>query len=151
MVTYESVFGNTKIVAEQIIEGLKEVAGVETVLSELRGVDLNQLVEFDAILVGSPNHMGGATRGVRKFINELGKLNLKGKQAALFDTYGGKDYEKVVKKMERQISEKAPELKLLAPGLSVKVKGMKGPIAEGELPKCKEFGVKIATLLSHKA
>ena len=47
--------------------------------------------------------------------------------------------------MERKISEKAPGLKLFTPGLSIRVEGMKGPIAEGELPKCKEFGVKIAT------
>jgi len=36
-------------------------------------------------------------------------------------------------------------LKLVAPGLSIKVQGMKGPILEGELLKCREFGNKIAT------
>ena len=49
--------------------------------------------------------------------------------------------------MEKQIGEKAPGLKLLAPGLSIRVGGMKGPITQGELPKCKDFGVKIANLL----
>jgi len=49
-----------------------------------------------------------------------------------------------VKKMENQISEKAPGLKLAAPGLSIRVERMKGPITEGEFPKCKEFGGKIA-------
>jgi len=52
-----------------------------------------------------------------------------------------------VKKMEKIIKEKAPELKRIAPGLSIKVQGMKGPIADGELPKCKEFGKKIADQL----
>jgi hypothetical protein len=42
-------------------------------------------------------------------------------------------------------------LKLAAPGLSIKVKGLRGPIVEGELPKCREFGVKIATQLKGKA
>lgn len=37
-----------------------------------------------------------------------------------------------------------PGLKLITPSLSIKVKGMKGPIVDGELPKCKEFGNKIA-------
>jgi menaquinone-dependent protoporphyrinogen IX oxidase len=37
--------------------------------------------------------------------------------------------------------------KRIASGLSIKVLGMKGPIAEGELQKCKEFGKKIATQL----
>jgi hypothetical protein len=49
--------------------------------------------------------------------------------------------------MEKRISEKALGLRQIASGLSIKVLGMKGPIAEGELQKCKEFGKKIATQL----
>ena len=147
IVVYESKYGNTKLVAETIIEGMREVSGVEAVLGELNEADLNQLNEFDAILVGSPNHLGNATKNIRKFIDGLGKLNLKGKSAAVFDTYMYKDFEKAMKKMEKQISGKVPALKLVTPSLSIRVEGMKGPIAEGELPKCKEFGVKIATQL----
>lgn len=145
IVVYESKHGNTKLVAETIIEGMKKVKGIETVLSELKKVDLNEIPDYDAILVGSPNHFGGPTRGVKKFIDKLGKLNLKGKSAAVFDTYMGGNFEKAAKKMEKKINEKVPGLKLVAPGLSIKVQGMKGPILEGELPKCKEFGNKIAT------
>ncbi len=145
IVVYESKYGNTKLVAETIIEGLKKVKGIETVLSELKKVDLNEIPDYDAILVGSPNHLGGPTRGIKKFIDKLGKLNLKGKMGAVFDTYMGGNFEKAAKKMEKKINEKVPGLKLVAPGLSIKVQGMKGPILEGELPKCKEFGNKIAT------
>ncbi|MBA7502555.1 NAD(P)H dehydrogenase (quinone) [subsurface metagenome] len=145
IVVYESKYGNTKLVAETIIEGLKKVKGIETVLSELKKVDLNEIPDYDAILVGSPNHLDGPTRGVKKFIDKLGKLNLKGKSAAVFDTYMGGNFEKAAKKMEKKINEKVPGLKLVAPGLSIKVQGMKGPILEEELPKCKEFGNKIAT------
>ena len=147
IVVYESKYGNTKLVAETIIEGMRGVSGIETILGEVKEVDLNQLSDFDAIVVGSPNHMGGATRSIRKFIDKVGKLNLEGKLAAVFDTYLGGDFEKAVKKMEKQIGEKAPGLKLATPGLSIRVDGMKGPITEGELPKGKEFGAKIATQL----
>lgn len=147
IVAYESRYGNTKLVAETIVAGMREVSGIEVVLNELKEVDLSHLAEFDAILVGSPNHVGRATGSIRKFINELGKLNLEGKQAAVFDTYIGRDYEKAVKKMEKQIKERVTELKLATPGLSIRVDGIKGPITEGELPKCREFGVKIATQL----
>ena len=41
--------------------------------------------------------------------------------------------------MEKQISEKALGLKLIA------------PVTEGELPKCKDSGVKIATQLKEQA
>ena len=39
IVVYESKYGNTKLVAETIVEGMREVSGVETVLSELKEVD----------------------------------------------------------------------------------------------------------------
>ena len=148
IVVYESKYGNTRLVAEAIIEGMREVSGTEATLSELKEVDLNQIADFDAILVGSPNHMGNATRGIRKFIDKLGKLGLEGKWVGVFDTYLSQDFEKATRKMEKQISKKAPGLKPAAPGLSIRVEGMKGPITEGELPKCKEFGVKVATQLS---
>jgi len=144
MVAYESKYGNTRLVAEAIIEGMKEVEEIEIVLSEIKEVDPNKVPDYDAILIGSPNHWGGPTRGVRKFIDKLSKLNLDGKLFAVFDTYLGKDFEKAVKKMEKRINEKVPGMKKIAPGLSIRVQGMKGPILDEELPKCKEFGSKIA-------
>jgi flavodoxin len=146
IVIYESVFGNTKRAAEAIIEGMKG-AGVEATVSTPKELGPNQLSDFDAIIIGSPNHMGGATRGIKKFIDKLGKLKPEGKLVAVFDTYAGREYEKAVKKMEKQLGEKAPGLKIASPGLSIRVEGMRGPISEGELPKGKEFGVIIANQL----
>jgi len=145
IVVYDSKYGNTKLVAETIAAGMRQVEGMETVISGVKEVDLNRISDYDAILVGSPNHIGGSTRGIKKFIDKLGKLPLEGKMFAVFDTYLGKDFEKAAKKMERRIREKVPGSKLVAPGLSIRVDGMKGPISEGELPKCREFGKKIAT------
>jgi len=144
IVVYESKYGNTKLVAETIIEGMKQVKGIETALNEVKEIDLHQISSYDAILIGSPNHIGGPTRSIKKFIDKLGKLNLGEKRFAVFDTYLGKDFEKAVKKMEKRINEKAPGMKMITPGLSIRVQGMKGPIAEAELPKCKEFGKKLA-------
>ena len=66
---------------------------------------------------------------------------------AVFDTFVGKDsdffFEKAVKKMEMRIGEKVPGLKFLMSGLSIRVRGNKGPIVEGELPKCIDFGKQI--------
>ncbi|UCG36230.1 MAG: FprA family A-type flavoprotein [Candidatus Bathyarchaeota archaeon] len=146
-VVYDTKYGNTKLVAENIIEGMREVGGIETAISDIEEVDIERLADYDAILIGSPNHMGGPVRGVMKLIDKLGKLDLKARWAAVFDTYLGGDFGKAVKKMEKRISEKTPRLKLIVPSLSIKVGGMKGPIADGELPKCKEFGKKIADKL----
>jgi len=145
IVVYESKYGNTKRVAETIIEGMGESEGIETVLSELKKIDIEKILDYDVILIGSPNHWGGPTRGVKKFIDKLGKLSIKEKLYAVFDTYLGKDFEKAVKKMEKRIDERVPGLKQIAPGLSIRVQGMKGPILEVELPKCREFGSRIAS------
>jgi len=145
IIVYESKYGNTKIVAETIAEGMGQVSENKITLRELKDVNTKQLVDFDLILIGSPNHMGGPTGGIKKFISNLGKLDLKEKHAAAFDTYMAGDYEKAVKKMEKQITEKVPELRLLTPGISIRVEGMKGQITEGELPKCRDFGIRIAS------
>ncbi len=95
--------------------------------------------------------MGGPVRGINKLIDKLGKLDLKAKWVAVFDTYLGGDFEKAVKKMEKRIGEKVSGLKLIASGLSIRVEGMSGPITEGELPKCKDFGEKVANQLKTSA
>jgi flavodoxin len=144
IVIYESKYGNTKRVAELIIEGMNEINETEASLKEIKEVDLKTISDYDVIIIGSPNHMGGSTRGIKGFIDKLSKIKLEGKMFAVFDTYMGKDFEKALKKMEKQINKRVPGLKQLTDGLSIKVQGMKGPIVERELPKCKEFGKNIA-------
>ena len=144
IVIYESKYGNTKRVAETIIEGINEIEKIEALLKEPKHVDPKELLDYDLILIGSPTHWGGPTRGIKKFIDKLGKIELEGKRGVVFDTYLGEDFNKAVRKMEKRITEKVPGLKLILPGLSIMVGGMRGPIVEGELPKCKEFGNEIA-------
>lgn len=144
LLVYESKYGNTRLVAEKIAEGMSRVPQIETELVELKDVNIEQLDEFDTILIGSPNHIGSHTKGIRKFIDKLSKSKMENKKGAVFDTYMAKDFEKAVNKMEKQIAAKVPGLTLVAPGLSIRVDGTKGPIADGELPKCEEFGVRIA-------
>jgi len=145
-VVYDTKYGNTKLVAEKIVEGLKEVEGIETAIADVNEVNFEEVASSDAVLIGSPNHVGRAARGIDAFIDKLGKLDLKTKWVAVFDTHMMQDM-RAHAKMEKRIGEKVPGLKLITPGLSVKVDGMEGPIAEGELPRCIDFGKKIATQL----
>lgn len=146
-VVYDTKYGNTRLVAEKIAEGMREVEGIETAISDVEQVDFEKMADFDAILIGSPNHVGRPARSIGKFIDKLGKFDLRARWVAVFDTYLGGDFEKATKKMEKRIGEKVPSLKLIASGLSIRVGGMEGPIVDGELPKCKDFGKKIANQL----
>ncbi|MGQ9788739.1 MAG: flavodoxin family protein [Candidatus Hadarchaeaceae archaeon] len=150
LITYESKYGNTKQVSEKIAEGMRKVKGVKPDVCEIKEVNLGRIREYDVILVGSPNHIGGPTRGVRKFIDVLGKQGLEGKVFAAFDTYLGGDFEKAVKKLERRIAEKIPGAQVLSSGLSVRVLGVKGPVSEDELAKAVDFGRAIAAKLKNR-
>ena len=144
-VVYDTKYGNTKLVAEKVVEGMRKIEGIETAVSDVKEVDFERVADYDAILIGAPTHFGAPSRTITKFIDKLGKVDLKAKWAAVFDTYLKTDFEKGVKPMEARINEKVPGLKLIVPGLSIRVNEMEGPIAEGELPKCIDFAKRIAT------
>ena len=137
------MFGNTELVAESIGDRMSRIENREVLVKEIKQVQPMEVFDYDMILIGSPNHMGGPTRGIKKLIDKFGKMGLAEKKGAVFDTYVKKNVGKAVRKMEKRINEKVPGLKLVTTGLSVKVGGIRGPIAEGELPKSIEFGKKI--------
>lgn len=144
LIVYDTLHGNTKKVAELIGEGLKTVEGNTVSVENVKEIDIEKSETFDAILIGSPNHAKSHTKTVKQFIENLPNASLKGDSFAVFDTYMGTDFEITAKKMEEQITGVMPNMKKLTSGLSIKVGGMKGPIVDEDLPKCKEFGIKLA-------
>lgn len=145
-IVYDTKYGNTKLVAEKIAEAMKQTKEIETTVADIEVANLKNIDTFDVILIGTPNHMGRPSRTITNFIDELGKLKLKPKKAAVFDTHMAEDY-RAVERMEKRIHEKAPALKLITPGLNIRVDGMSGPIMEDELQKATEFGRKVAAQL----
>jgi menaquinone-dependent protoporphyrinogen IX oxidase len=144
IIIYESRWGNTKLIAEKIAEGMKQIAAAEVVITDVKTLNTDKLADFEAIVIGSPNHMGAATHNIGSLVEKLAGIQLNGKIIAVFDTCLKSDYEKVVKKLERVISQKVPGIKLITPGLSIVVNGMKGPAIQSELAKSIEFGKIIA-------
>ena len=144
LIVFDTKHGNTQKVAELIADGINSVEGNETEVVNVKDFDLNEGKTYDLLLIGSPNHVGSHVRSIKKFIKNLSSANVKASSFAAFDTYMSKDFEKAVKKMEKQISENLPNSTIALPGLSIKVGGMKGPIVEEDLSKCKEYGIKLA-------
>ncbi len=148
IVLYDSKHGNTKIAAEKILEGIKEFGEFKTEIAYVKEVDIGKVASYDVIVLGAPNHMGRPSQTIKKFVNRLAEQDLKGKRVAVFGTYAGKEREdRAVKQLENTAAKKLQGKILLSPGLSVRVNGITGPIVEGELPKCVEFGRKIAALI----
>ena len=134
------------------MEGMKEVEGIEAAIGYVKEIEIGKLAGYDAIVLGAPNHMGRPSQTIKKFVNRLAELDLKAKNVAIFGTYSGRvrDPDRAVKKLEKMAEKKLPNLKLISPSLSIRVQGIPGPIVEGELHKCKDFGRRIANQLKQE-
>ncbi|MHA2120906.1 MAG: flavodoxin family protein [Promethearchaeota archaeon] len=150
IIIYETKYGNTKKAAEAIGEGLIE-AGHEIILRDVKEADINEIKDADVIVIGSPTYAGSHARGIKKFIKKMLDINMEGKSIVAFDTHSaggeGNFLRKAVFKMEKQIQKTVPGIKIVMNGLQVGVHGIKGPLVDGELEKCKEFGKKIGSNL----
>jgi flavodoxin len=148
-VVYDSKYGNTKLAAENILEGIRKVEGFETSIGYAKKIDVGKLVEYDVLVLGAPNHMGRPSRTMKKFIDRLAEFELKAKKVTVFGTYSGRVriVDRAVKKLGKMVEKKLPNLTLITPGLSIRVNGIPGPIMEGELLKCVDFGKKIGDQL----
>ena len=144
LIVFDTKHGNTQQVADLIADGINSVEGNETEVVNVKDFELSENKTYDLILIGSPNHVGSHVKSIKKFIKNLSSVSVKASSFAAFDTYMSKDFEKAVKKMEKQISENLPNSTKALPGLSIKVGGMKGPIVEEDLSKCKEYGIRLA-------
>lgn len=146
LIVYETKYGNTKKAAETIGEVIKE-AGNEITVVKVDAVEMDTIKDYGAIVIGSPTYASSQARSIKKFISSLSvEADTK---IVVFDTHTGDGkstggvMRRAVKKMEKQI-QKNPNLKKIMNGLQVAVKGIKGPLIEGELEKCKVFAKEIA-------
>ncbi len=144
LIVFDTKHGNTQKVGELIADGINSVEGNETEVVNVKDFNLSGEMTYDLILIGSPNHVGTYTKSIKKFVKNISGSTLNVNSFAAFDTYMKGDFEKAVKKMEKQLIENFPNSTIALPGLSIKVGGMKGPIVEEDLSKCKEYGSNLA-------
>ena len=79
-IAYHSGYGRTKVQAEYILKGLKEVKGVETYFIDVTTIDdkgWKQLDDSNAIIFGSPTYMGSVSAKFKEFMEVTGKIWLK--------------------------------------------------------------------------
>lgn len=139
IIVYESLYGNTKKIAEGICEGISKVEGVDCMVKKTGEIHTDDLCDYDAIIFGCPNHNQEPALNLVKFINRASIVHLKAKVGAAFDTYTGGNNDVAVKKLEALIQEKLPGISLEG-RFSAKVTGRKGPLVDGEESKAEEFG-----------
>jgi len=169
VITFESIYGNTRAVAEAVAAGLSS-AGEVSVVSH-HEADPAVVADADLVVVGAPTHMHGlptsfsrkmaaqggeeegvaldagatAGPGVRKWLSEQSG---DGRRAAAFDTRAdgrpaltGSAARGIAKRLRRCGFE------LIADPESFLVEDAEGPLLDGELDRAREWGSAIGARL----
>jgi len=87
LVIYYSRSGNTKKMAESVAEGIKK-EGLEVALKDVLETEADELLKFDAIVIGSPTYYGTMSAEIKKLFDESVKFHgkLEGKVGAAFSS-----------------------------------------------------------------
>ncbi len=85
LVLYYSRTGNTKQMAELVAEGARAAAG-DVTLKDVGQAKADELLDYDAIVIGSPTYYGSMASEIKKLLDESVKFHgrLEGKVGAAF-------------------------------------------------------------------
>lgn len=146
IVAFHSLYGNTKLVAEAVAEGLRSKAVVE--LSQLGQLKVADLEGVELLVVGTPTHNAGIPMDVRAIVRKWPKGCLTGMRVEAFDTSLKMNW--FVDLFNPAAPKLAAELRRLGgtplgQAQSFWVSGREGPLAEGELERAKAWGQALAS------
>jgi NADH oxidase (H2O-forming) len=138
LVLYYSRSGNTEKMANAVAEGAK-ADGVSVEVNF--HVDTQDLISFDAIAVGAPTYHHDMPVDFKNLFEEAASkgLNLKGKVAAVFGSYG---WSGEAPKLLTELLKNKFGMQVIEPPLTAKY----APDANA-LTACKELGKKISETL----
>ncbi len=90
LIVYYSRSGNTEKLAEAVAEGARSVDGVEVELKAAGQISVDELLEPDGIIMGSPVYFGTMAAELKQLIDESVKHfgKLEGKVGGAFTTSG---------------------------------------------------------------
>ncbi len=168
LVVYETMFGNTQLIAEAIAAGLGEYPGVEmrevgdATAEDVRGADLlvaggpvhafsmsRESTRRDAVLKSSKTVVSNG-QGIREWLESLPAGD--GKAAAAFDTrlsLGIVPVGSVAKPVSDRLTARG--YRLVAKPEGFIVKGREGPLKDGEEARAREWGRKLAQAVAEPA
>lgn len=169
-VVYESIFGNTRAIAEAIADGLRGACDVDLYETAAAPTELDDL---DLLVVGGPTHAWSMTRpgtrdgarkqarasgkepisagiGLREWIARLpARAPARPVHLATFDTVirpsGKFPYGSAAHPAARRLLDR--HLRLLAEPEHFLVQGPQGPLLAGEVERARAFGQRLAEVL----
>ena len=153
IVVYDSSYGNTRKIAETIVETLKE-SGMEADLFYVKKVKKLSVKDYDFLVLGSPTRFGTMSFAVKFFLGKVKSEEWANKPFAAFDTENPENIEQArIQNKEWSAAEKIAKrlrdkkMNQLLPVLKAVVLGWKGPLQEGEIERTKEYARELALKL----
>lgn len=88
LIIYYSRSGNTKEMAELIAKGVKKVRGMEVMVKAVQDAGVEELLDVDGIIFGSPTYYGSMASEVKKIIDDSVRFHgkLEGKVGGAFSS-----------------------------------------------------------------
>ncbi len=136
LVVYDSIYGNTKAIAEAVAGAL----GKGTPAVSVDDLQEEILAGLDLLVAGSPIIAWRPSEKMGKFLAGLKRGQLAGMKAAAFDTrikaaISGDAAKKITKALVGAGAE------VTGKPMGFHVKGREGPLAEGEVTRAVEWGM----------
>ncbi len=138
VIFYISAYGSTTKMAQMIRDGAEQVAGVRASVYDIEGGDMDLLIDLvedaDGILIGSPTINGDAVKPAWDLISAFAKINVRGKLAGVFGSYGWSG------EAMHMLEDRLRGLKMRLPLDGVQIKLIP---SQDELEQCRQYGQKI--------
>ena len=153
LLVYDSLYGNTEVIAQIIKHTLEQSGEVE--IAKVGAVTPEQLKGNQLLVVGSPTQQFRPTEAMRNFLNAIPPDGLNGLRVAAFDTrltqadidkhrvlaFFVRIYGYAAGRIARQLRNKGGDLVVPAEGFLVE--GMKGPLVQGEVERAETWAKKL--------
>jgi flavodoxin len=145
LVVYDSLYGNTKIIAQAIADAIP--GDVE--LLHVADVNVLTLGAYDLLIVGAPTHGGRASPSANEMLAKIQPPALKGLRVATFDTRLStiflRPFGYAAPRIAKSLKQKGGTLIVPAEGFFVT--GGEGPLKEGEVERAAAWATAIAAEL----
>jgi len=148
LVVYDTKHGNTQKIAEEIASALGTDHQVH--LKSVVQAAPQDVADADALVVGCPTHAWSPTPKTKEFLESLAPDLCNGKHAAAFDTKFSLPLSgSAAKKIEKALAKLG--FQITSPHFSATVRGMKGPLNDGQTEKAREFAAAILSGILDRA
>jgi Flavodoxin domain len=181
LVVYESIFGNTRAVAEAVAKGLRSTEPLKSTPVQIDVIEVGHapadVSDVDLLVVGGPIHAWGMSReltrkgareqalrahhqpvsegaGVREWLSRLIAITEHPQPAAAFDTAVKTRWFPVGSAAKGEAAMlKGSGHRVIAPPEHFYVKDLHGPMFDGELDRAERWGAALAHALQmdHRA